>query len=492
MLKLITPGSQDFHMPAVTLIKRSGTGRMVGSDRVHFEKRAGAGILEALDRMQHRPDEVLIHLIAVGSTEKYGCNRNGDGFREAICRQFFPTFEKHARFYRDHANRDPSKSYGLVKAAFFNDTMSRIELICALNATEEAARRNGGLLADRELEKLAKQQDIPTSMACGVSHDICSYCKNAAKTRKYYCKGTDEGGTCKAGGLSRNIGRLVEVDGDLHSLHADNPDPKFFDISHVFRPADRIAYVLGRLEKAAGEEGCVCGAELAETLGIALPYALRIGDDVPKNHAKLLKIAYELADLEKTLPHDNRLLAFHPEVHSGLIEFPSSVAPHRVRVGQWLKAAIDARALLTPAAYLHGICRISVKEALAADPLIRAQLPGIYGRLIEDANITADLEKFACEPTYYATPWLQDAMHKHASTFSLREPHLTNRIRLAAIRGAELPTPDTGMAVKLAAAGGPTAEYARGYAIFKLAFLAGIPETSTELPSLRTLLMLQS
>lgn len=490
-LKLITPNSQKFSDPVVDLIKIAGNGRIIGQDRKVFIKRAGIETYSAVEKMAFSKDEIAIHLIAIGATEMYGANRNGDGFREQTLRDRCNTFTKYARFYRDHLNKDPSKSYGLVKAAFYNDEMQRVELICALNATKEAARRNGGLLADIEMQKLASGREIPVSMACSVSHDVCSYCGNKAPTRKEYCRGIDEGGMCKAGGQHRNIGRLVEVDGDAHHMHVDNPDPRFFDISNVFRPADRIAYVMGRLEKAAGHEGTISGAELAESLGLVLPYELRIAEDVPVQHAKLMKIAYQLADMEGN-HSDNRALAFASSVQPGVVHVPDIYRPHRIRVGEWLKASIDHRALLTPAAYLHAICRIPVKEATAADPLIRAQLPGIYSRLTASPTFQADLQRFGCEPAPFAPVWLNEAMQKSASSFSLRDPYLTNRVRLAAIRNTAVTSPDLAMSTKLAAADGPQAELARGYAIYKLAFLAGIPETSNDLVLTRELVSLQN
>lgn len=490
MLKTIAPNSYDYGESIAAVIKMAGNGRLRGNDRGLLEKRAGSEILHIFDQLSFAPGEVPIHLIAMGATEKFGCNRNGDGFREQVLLDFHKTFEKFARFYRDHANKDPARSFGLVKAAFYNVPMSRVELICALNATSEAARRNGGLLADRELEKLASGRDIPVSMACSVSHDICSYCGNKAKTRRDYCRGLDDGGLCKAGGLYRNIGRLVEVDGDAHSLHADNPDPRFFDISHVYRPADRIAYVLGRLEKSAAD-GVVSGAQLAEEIGLVLPYELRIADDVPADYAKLMKLAYCLADLE-TQAVDNRALAFDSNVHSGICELPSRVRASKVHVGQWLKASIDTRSLLPPDAFLHHFCRMTVKEAAEAAPFIRAQLPGIYGRLVKESEFAETVRRYSCEPTYMAPQWMIETMRKNASTLCMREPYLTHRVRLATIRGAELTTADDATATKLAAAGGPTADLARGYAIYKLAFLAGIPETSEEFSAARELVALQN
>lgn len=152
--------------PRCALIKRSSRGVV---DRGSFIKRAAASsdeLLSKIDGMDVKPGEELIHLIALGATEAYGPNRNGDGFSKEASRKYHDTFVKHAHFYRDHKNTDPKKSYGIVKASAFNEAMSRIELIVALNANEKAAKANNGLVADREMEKLASGKDIALSMAC--------------------------------------------------------------------------------------------------------------------------------------------------------------------------------------------------------------------------------------------------------------------------------------------------------------------------------------
>jgi len=264
MIKLFSAGGSYLgDEPAVQIVKMSSRG-IIGADRADFEKRASADILRDLDALREKiaSDETLIHLLAMGATEDYGANRNGDGFRRCTCKNYHPTFVKYARFYRNHKNKNPRKSYGHIVKSAWHDPMKRVELLVALNSSDAAARRNNGLVADREMEKLAMGKDIPVSMACKVAYDVCSYCGNKAPEVKDYCRGTHQGGMCKAGGLKDNIGALVEIDGGIHQLHADNPHPTFFDISNVIRPADRIAYVTGALEKAAADRGGIVNRPL--------------------------------------------------------------------------------------------------------------------------------------------------------------------------------------------------------------------------------------
>ena len=229
-----------FNDPTAELVKVARRG-LVGADRAALVKRAGAQAADWIDRLEPLPGEPLVHLIALGCTEKHSANRNGDGFKAAACRKYHDTFRKHARLYYNHLNTDPSKSYGVVKASWFNEPMGRIELVVGVNETKQAAQRNGGMVDFRFLPRVEKNAgDAAVSMACTIPFDVCSSCHNKAASRKYYCTGD----TCPHGGCRDNLTKVSE---DGHMLHVDNPDPKWFDISDVGTPADRIAYAFGRV-----------------------------------------------------------------------------------------------------------------------------------------------------------------------------------------------------------------------------------------------------
>lgn len=172
MNKLVRPRSWDLGDVPVALIKRAQD-RIGPNDLSSFIKRAGHRLADEMRRLQFAPGEIPIHLIAMGSTEYFSSNRNGDGFKEATLRRDHPSFVKKAYFFRDHCNQDPRRSYGIVKASFYNEDMHRVELICALNGTKEAAERNKGLLADKEMDKLASDREIQVSMATRVPYDVC-------------------------------------------------------------------------------------------------------------------------------------------------------------------------------------------------------------------------------------------------------------------------------------------------------------------------------
>lgn len=188
MEKIIPVGSWDFGMEPTSQIKVASTGLRGHDRRALLEKRAAdhvfADMLDRLDLSGLSRGDIPIHAIAIGATEAYGPNRNGDGFNEAICMKQAHTFvgrplsqykqSEHngARLYLNHKNKHPPTSYGYVKAAAYNPRMRRIELLMMGNGTKEAAERNGGLvLPDDVLEKLANEQLLPWSMACTTDPD---------------------------------------------------------------------------------------------------------------------------------------------------------------------------------------------------------------------------------------------------------------------------------------------------------------------------------
>lgn len=426
MIKVIQPHSQDFSEPVAALIKVSSRG-IVGHDKQAFVKRAGAEFVDKVQHIKFAKDEIPVHLIAIGATEDYGPNRNGDGFTRECCGKYHNTFEKFARFYRDHANKNPAKSFGLVKASYYNEPMKRIELICALNGSKEAAERNGGLIADKEMDKLANEQDIPVSMACKIPFDKCSACGNTARTRAEYCDSVENGGHCKAGGLKHNIGRVLA---DGHVLHADNPNPSFFDISHVFRPADRIAYVSGKLEKAASN-AVISGAELAEQLGVTMPFGLDTAF-ASKRAAQQLHSLQQLVQAEQELNAaptgwTQMSLAAHPDLQPGIDVIGGPFA----KMAEVLRGLADAGVVLSVRDFLALTVKSANVELVNA---VTNALPNIFSKLASEEDIVSTLENNKFYPAEHASPAVRLWAEKVAATHSLLTPNIEKRAYLAVIR----------------------------------------------------------
>lgn len=479
MIKFVSPLGWDFQERIVTPVKVSSRG-LTGSDRSEFLKTASHAFLPQLDSVKFAKDEIPVHLIALGSSEAYGPNRNGDGFKEATCRKYHDTFVKFAKFFRNHKNKaergDPF--YGIVKASAYNEDMRRVELLCALNAEKSAADRNGGFVADSEIEKLARGEDIPVSMACRVPNDICSFCKHAARTRDEYC--TSE--KCAAGGCRSNLTRLVKVGNDLHHLHVDNPNPTWFDISRVFRPADRIAYgaKADYLTKAASDvelfdlQSYIKAAEHSSAPLDVILYQTSNHGMWSEKYTSQIKLGYALASLEKRIDTDtvdkNNFRGLNTSFPvEKLASFGSN------ECNSQLTALADRFVILNISDY----ARLSGREQHLK--VAASILPSIYTRMVQDESLPIRVEAGACEFIE------KTANEKHrtlaAATYadnSLFKSAVEDRSFLSCIR--EQCVPGLISLEKSAEVTSDAEELAKDYAMYKLAALWRIAGSDKDFP----------
>ncbi len=203
------------------------------------------------------PGHSIVYVLAVSAWERYGENRNGDGFpdqpykplanppwisEDEILSKHYKSFEQFGFNYRHHQNTDPEKSVGRVMRAFWNPTMFRAELLIDVDNAKAPD------LADR----IAAGEYPPVSMGTKVPWDVCVICGNRAPTRAQYC--------------DHLRFQMREVVNGL-KVAALNPSCKFFDISWVVRPADPNAYMLKKVADEAYEiklSGAAAGEYLDE------------------------------------------------------------------------------------------------------------------------------------------------------------------------------------------------------------------------------------
>ena len=199
-------------------------------------------------------DETWVLINALGAGEQYGDNINGDFFpykelvthtdeflsihpqdvekKRAVAKKIgygYPTFYN-AHIFKHHVNKDPSKSFGTIEAAVWNERMKRVEIIARLihalcekfDAMDIVNRINNGEHPD-------------TSMGCRVPFDVCSICQNQAKVKEDYCIHIQERRKNK------------DPRGDGQRPYMINIRPLFFDDSFVFIGADKTARTLMKL-----------------------------------------------------------------------------------------------------------------------------------------------------------------------------------------------------------------------------------------------------
>lgn len=488
MTKIISPSGWDFGCPSASLLKVAANG-VRGNDRREFVKRAGeAGaniFLPMLDQVKFARDEVPMHAIALGAEEYWGGNRNGDAFTEDVLKEAYDSFTKYARFFRNHKNKphEGHNHYGRIKLAAYNPEMHRVELLCGLFGTKEAAERDGDSLArvaDRELEKLASGKDLALSMACRVPYDVCTACHNKARTREEYCKSA----SCPAGGCYDNLSRLVKIGSDVHHVRVRNVRPIFFDFSDVFRPAERTGYgnKADYLTKMADDHGYSdCGNRAAENLGVSAPLSvIAAGLDSASDRSGQIKLAYALDRLERT---DDKAfearLAFAPAVQPPIDLAALGLDPTSpVKMAAGLGAMAD-RTVILP---LRDFARMTKR----ADHVVKAAqaLPGVYGRMIDDGSLDRRVLTSPYDPAEQTGSLAQRTRAiAVAPEYTLEKSAVARRVALAVVRGVTVSDSESVFWSEKQAADAPEAEdLARDYAVYKLAALQRIAGFDVQFP----------
>jgi hypothetical protein len=236
---------------SVQPVLRCGPGRQ---DLSRITKTAS----EALDYIKNvtpEPGKTHLLVLALGAEEAYGPNRNGDGFPEfpvpakgsqggywvapgEELTKHYQSFERgHA--FKHHVNKDPAKASGVVKKAFWNGRMRRVELLIVLDNEKDP----------EWVQRVNDGDAVPVSMGCKIRADFCSICGNKAPTRAQYCDHAKF--------------QMNEILPDGRKVYVHNPSPNFFDISRVIRPADRTGYTL---KKVAAAYELRSSAELGEVV----------------------------------------------------------------------------------------------------------------------------------------------------------------------------------------------------------------------------------
>lgn len=171
--------------------------------------------------------------VAMGAGEAYGANLNGDWFGEKMLRECHPTFVTHGKVFKFHRNSPRDASYGKVRFATYDEIMRRVVLLLDVQ---------GKSLPD--IRKMyVRGEPVYVSMGCAVPYDVCSICRNRAKTPREYC--------------SHLINERLHQRPDGSMAYMINPTGRFFDISWVLVPADRTAFFLASPGFDEGQEDTV-------------------------------------------------------------------------------------------------------------------------------------------------------------------------------------------------------------------------------------------
>jgi len=271
LIKFSSTCDWNWDVEPIQIIHNSNTLTKAGADNSELRAEKTAGQTDAL-------------VIALGAYEGTGANRNGDIFKEAECLKHYKTFVKSGSKRKDgtydgralnrhHKNKPTDPKYGNIKAASYNKKMKRIELVIGMDNDKCA----------EEIQKLAEGKQINVSMAAKVAYDKCTWCGYEAKDDSHRCKH-----------IPKDLGELNKQ-GEMCSM--DNIDPKWFELSIVGRPADRIGMSL----KLASDHNYIKTASDYRELypGFVVPMEDDSFLSISKYASEKRSLAKKLAALEK-------------------------------------------------------------------------------------------------------------------------------------------------------------------------------------------------
>lgn len=244
-----------------------GVGGEIVKSASEMRKQASTIFRCGYDQLKPPDGMTGIHLVALGDSEAYPMNRNGDLFPKEACVKYHDTFVKYGHVFQHHRNKDPEKAIGQIKAAAYNPDMHRIELY--IWADNEKARDH--------LDRLEKTGEVSFSMAAKVPFDRCSCCGAIRK---------QAGDENECDHVKYSLGKIAE---DGSQIGTYNDEPTWFDISFVGRPADRIAWSL-KVASGMPEDIPICSSvKRAEIEGYVLPDDLVIESDLAVRKLGIMK-----------------------------------------------------------------------------------------------------------------------------------------------------------------------------------------------------------
>jgi hypothetical protein len=299
-----------------------------------------------------------LHVLALGAGEYWGANRNGDFFSEEALLKYHPTFVKYGHFHKNHKNKSTDPKYGKVEKSWYNPKMHRVELIVAI----EDNKNNDVLNA------LEKGEDIPVSMAAKLPYDVCSICGNKRTSPK-------PKDTCKH---VRDM--LTKILPDGQQVFCFNPEPKFFDISKVWKPADRTAYVFKKV------------ASLQKQASATVPKRVFPFYNLQKTALSKMALINKLSELEKRVEgeitgkiDDGKIKALKPGVAKA--DLPEEVLKvlEKMPLSNSLSSLADKGILLRPKEFMRVVIKKKPKPEL--EDSVMSLIKGIFGRMSKMSNL---------------------------------------------------------------------------------------------------------
>lgn len=403
MIKLVSSSDFNFDDASSRLIKHFSRGVDLGN----FTKTASSdSIREAIKKIAFDKDYTYVHVLAVGDTETTGPNRNADGFSG----HWNKTAKDHflsGHLFKHHKNTDPELAVGKVALAEYNPDMGRIELVVGLNNTKCA----------EEVNKLSKGEDIAVSMGAKVAYDVCSICDKHSKSPAEYCDH-----------MKKMAGKVLE---DGRQVYVDNPDPRYFDISIVHRPADRCAFSFRKVANA--NESVQSSVELAKLAGLVdhsrlSSYSLQVYQTIRKL-AAMEKEIEGMIDAGKS----DELSGLIPKSDDATTKSITIISSNKEDPKNVIDGLADSESVLGLKDFLKMITGKKFDEVEGEIPRIESHLPGIFSKMEKDPCGT-DMVESMCEGKKACLAISShDAINRLKTACSMTEDAVRSRITIALI-----------------------------------------------------------
>jgi hypothetical protein len=429
MIKFSETSSFDFGIEPTRII----------NDSKELIKRASNNILLKYAKSKDQTD---LHIIAVGAYEGTGFNRNGDMFKEAECEKNYHYFKTADRaVHRHHKNKPNDPKFGNIKAAAYNKPMKRIELIV-------------GLDNDKCSDILTEQEKVGHtnwSMACKVAHDVCTACGTKAKTDVDRCSHIPD-----------KIGEIMKTG---MMIGMENPDPNWFEMSYVRRPADRIGMSLSKV--ASDNLKPLLPSDYLKIYTGFVPPA----DDqflISKKASDKRSLIDKAAEIEKHIA----ALAKKPVSVVKTEKLAADVIDElrKLNPDKFFKLAADKGIILNADNFFSYLFKDRIKEANINGA--KTHLPNIFTELKKNAGTLLNNESY--DPSGYNSVSINDRnqVSKLANTHSLFTPYLNARFvaNTTTYKSASTQTEKTNNEFDK--------ELAKQYALYKIAALNYIDENN--------------
>jgi len=207
MTKNIPPGAWPGLSDQIQLeaVKIASSG-LRGNDFTEFAKRASHPLATWVRGYKPLPGEYVAHLLALGSTEKVGQNRNADAYGEAMLERDHPTFEKLARVYLNHCFAPDTEVVLGDRRRVRIDTISSGDQVM----TPDGPKRVSDVYVNRYCGTILhfKLEGLPKRLTATPNHPIFAIRRESLFTKHGYCRLN----TGTSGSRSRDWDRPVEGD----------------------------------------------------------------------------------------------------------------------------------------------------------------------------------------------------------------------------------------------------------------------------------------